>query len=78
MVGLVSLTILMCLQESRRRKVNFFFALLLCILITPFFAYFFIGLQPLRNPRGCAYCGNTLNEAEYCGLCGKNVVGELK
>ena len=73
----VALAILMCLQESRRRKISFIAALLLSIFITPFFAYFIIGLLPLRNAKGCKWCDNTANEAEYCGLCGKNDAGEV-
>jgi multisubunit Na+/H+ antiporter MnhG subunit len=68
----------MCLQESKKRKIHFVVALLFCLLITPFFAYFIISAQGLRNPRGCNRCGNTKNEAEYCGLCKKNEFGELR
>jgi hypothetical protein len=74
----VVLAVLMCLQESHKRKINFFVALILSILITPFFAYFAIGLFPARNPKGCKWCGNKYNEAEFCGMCGKNELGELR
>lgn len=75
---LIALSVLMCLQESRKREINFFVALLICALITPLVGYFIILAFPLRNPRGCQWCGNTKNEAEYCGICGKNALGELK
>jgi 4-amino-4-deoxy-L-arabinose transferase-like glycosyltransferase len=74
----IALTLLMCLEESRKRKIHFVFALILCLIITPFFAYFIISSKPLRNPRGCHWCGNVKNEAEYCGLCGKNETGITK
>jgi hypothetical protein len=73
----VVVAILMCWQESKNRKINFFLAVLLCIIITPFFAYFLFDFFPTRNPKGCVWCGNKKNEAEYCGLCGKNKNGEL-
>lgn len=74
----LAFTILMCWQESKRRKIHFLIALLLCLLFTPVIGYFLISSRPLRNPRGCKYCGNMQNEAEYCGVCGKNAAGELR
>lgn len=68
----------MCVQESRKRKLNFFLALLICILLTPFFGHFVLRLFPLINPTGCNWCGNKYNEAEFCGLCGKNEAGEIR
>lgn len=69
------LVILMCLQESKKRKINLFVALLLCVLTTPLIGYFIVSSRPLRQARGCAWCGNEKNEAEYCGICGKNEIG---
>jgi hypothetical protein len=57
------------------RKINFFVALLLCIVITPLFAYLVISSIALRFPVGCVWCGNTENEAEFCGSCGKRADG---
>ena len=74
---LLLLTILMCWQESRRRQISFVVALLLCLLLTPLIGYFIVFNRPMRNA-GCAWCGNPLNEAEYCGICGKNSEGKLK
>ncbi len=68
----------MCLQESKKRKINFISALFICILLTPFFGYFIISGRPLRNPKGCKWCGNEENEAEFCGICNKNESGELR
>jgi len=73
---LLALTILMCYQESKKRKINFFIALLLSFITTPLIGYFIVSNRPLRNPRGCKWCGNEKNEAEYCGICGKNENGE--
>ncbi len=72
----LALTILMCLQESKKRKINFLVALLLCIILTPLIGYLIISGRPLRNPKGCKWCSNEKNEAEYCGICGKNENGE--
>lgn len=72
------LTTLMCLQESKTRKINFYVALLICIIVTPFFGYFIVTGRPLRTPKGCKWCSNKSNEAEYCGLCGKNELGDQR
>jgi hypothetical protein len=69
-IGLM-LAVLMCWHESRLPKINFFIALLLCIVITPLFAYLIISSIALRFPVGCVSCDNTENEAEICGCCGK-------
>ncbi len=74
----LALTVLMCWQESKRRKIQFPVALLLCFVTTPLFGYFIISTRPLRNPRGCQWCGNDKNEAEYCGICGKNENGDIR
>jgi hypothetical protein len=77
-IFLLVLSILMCWQESKHRKISFIAALLICIVTTPFVGYFIINSRPLRVPRGCQWCGNAENEAEFCGLCGKNAAGELR
>jgi len=74
----VVLTLLMCVQESRKRKIHFAVALLLCILLTPLLGYFIISNQPLRNQQPCNWCGNTQKETIYCGICGKNEAGEIR
>lgn len=70
------LTILMCIQESKKRKIHFLVALLICIVLSPLLGYFIISSFALRETRGCKWCGNTDNEAEFCGLCGKNEDGK--
>jgi len=72
------LALLMCWQESRQREINFLVAILFCVFFTPLFGYFFISLFPKRNRRGCKWCGNKKNEAEFCGICYKNEEGLLR
>ncbi|MDI1234346.1 MAG: hypothetical protein PSX81_08695 [bacterium] len=74
-LGFLVLAILMCRQESKIRKINFWVALLICFLTTPIFGYFIISSFALRNPIGCQWCGNSENEVEFCGVCGKNTEG---
>lgn len=74
-IAYIVIILLMCKQESGYRKINFFVAVLICVIITPFFGYFVISNFPLRNPKGCKWCNNSLNEAEYCGICRKNEEG---
>ncbi len=74
-IAYIIIAILMCRQESKNRKINFFIALLICLIITPFFGYFVISNFALRNPKGCKWCNNSENEAEYCGICKKNDAG---
>lgn len=71
------LGILMCYQESKIRDISFISALAICLILSPIIGYFIISNRPLRNPRGCNWCGNKENEAEYCGVCGKNEAGEI-
>ena len=72
------LAFLMCWQESKRRKIHFIIAIVICILITPLFGYIIIRCFAPRNIYGCKWCGNKYNEAEYCGLCSKNEEGDLR
>lgn len=72
------LTVLMCLQESKKRSIRFIEAFLICLAISPFFGYFIISSIKLRNPVGCKWCGNTENEVEFCGICHKNAQGQLR
>lgn len=63
---------------GRQYKMGFFWSLLVCLVTSPLFGYFIIGSSGLKEAKGCNWCGNTYNEAEYCGLCGKNEPGELR
>lgn len=64
-----------CWHESKIRKIGFAPAVLICIILTPLIGYLVVSGRPLRNPKGCKWCGNTQNEAEFCGICGKNEEG---
>ena len=75
-IGFLVLTVLMCRQESQKKKINFWLALLICFAATPIFGYFIVSSFPVRNPIGCKWCGNTENEVEFCGICGKNDEGK--
>lgn len=75
--AVVLLTFFMCLQESKRRKIHFITAIIICILTTPLLGYLIISSIGLRNPIGCKWCGNSKNESEYCGICHKNAQGEM-
>ncbi|MFT5512796.1 MAG: multisubunit Na+/H+ antiporter MnhG subunit [Bacteroidia bacterium] len=72
---LVFLSIMTCIQESKKRQISLGVALLFSLVFTPIIAYVLIRNKPLRDPRGCNCCSNTQNEAEYCGLCHKNEAG---
>lgn len=72
----IIMSVLMANQESKKRKISFGKAILLCVLLSPVIGYFIISNYPLRNAPGCQWCGNSDNEAEYCGICGKNEAGK--
>lgn len=42
------------------------------------FGFFIVSASAQKNPKGCNWCGNAYNEADYCGLCGKNDQGEIR
>jgi hypothetical protein len=69
---LITLVVLMCRQESQRRCIHFFVALLLCVCLTPVIAYYIIIHRPLRAKRFCWHCNNTESEKIKCGVCGHN------
>lgn len=77
-LGFLVLTVLMCRQESQKKKINFWLALLICFAATPIFGYFIVSSFPVRNPIGCKWCGNAENEVEFCGVCGKNMDGKTE
>ncbi|MCO4820197.1 MAG: hypothetical protein KC517_11295 [Bacteroidetes bacterium] len=71
------LTVLMCIQESAKRKISFSVALLYCMALTPILGYIIILHRPLRNPLSCESCGSELNEASYCQTCESQKSGVL-
>jgi hypothetical protein len=60
---------------GRQRKIGFFWSLVVCLITSPLFGFFIVGASGLKNAKGCAWCGNTYNEAEFCG---KNEEGEMR
>jgi hypothetical protein len=75
-IGYYIIAFLFAWHEGRRRTIGFIPALLIAFLI-PLFGIFIIESFRLKTA-GCKWCGNKYNEAEYCGVCGKNEAGELK
>ena len=73
----VILILLTGIQESRKRKINVFFALLILFLATPLFGYFILSNIAIRNPIGCKWCGNNKNEVEYCGICNNTNINTI-
>lgn len=63
---------------GRQRRIGFFWSLIVCLVTSPLFGFFIVSSSGLKNAKGCGWCGNTYNEAEFCGLCGKNEEGELR
>lgn len=74
----IGLSFLVAYLIGRQKKIGFANSLILCILITPFFGCLITEGGATKNPRGCNWCGNKENEAEYCGLCNKNENGEIR
>jgi hypothetical protein len=62
---------------GRTRKLGFGKSLLICLICSPFLGFLIILGWGMANPKGCKWCGNKDNEAEFCGLCGKNEHGEI-
>ncbi len=73
----ILLSVLMCWQESKTKIMPMWLGLLLCMLVTPFVCYLIYRFLPNKVKLSCIHCGNEYNEAEYCGLCGKNIEGEF-
>ena len=73
----IPILVLYCIQKGRQKKVGLVPVILLMIFATPFIGYFIVEALP-NHKTPCQWCGNLANEAEYCGLCGKNKDGNLK
>ncbi|OSZ79551.1 hypothetical protein CAP35_15265 [Chitinophagaceae bacterium IBVUCB1] len=54
------------------KKGGFIKAFILSLLLSPFVGLLLTLGAAKKNPIGCKHCGNKDNEAEYCGVCGKN------
>jgi hypothetical protein len=57
------------------KKIGYWRTFLWSLLLSPFVALFIAMSSGSVYARGCRHCGNTANEAEYCGICGKNDEG---
>jgi UPF0716 family protein affecting phage T7 exclusion len=79
---LIGLYLLICFliahKIGRHKKIGFWPTLILCLIATTFVGFLVAEGSGLKNALGCQHCGNKENEAEYCGLCGKNALGELR
>lgn len=66
------------IEIIRTKKIHFLIALPLVLFSMASFMLIYFLLENLsaKKKRICEKCGNTANEAEYCGLCGRNVSGE--
>ncbi len=60
------------------KKGGFWRAFLLSLFLSPLIGILITLGGAQKNPKGCSHCGNVHNEAEFCGLCGKNDAGELR
>lgn len=60
---------------GRKRVIGIVGAFFAAIFLTPIIGVFIVLNSPSTNPKGCFHCGNRANEAEFCGLCGKNKEG---
>lgn len=63
---------------GRHRRMGFFWSLIVCMVTSPLFGFFIVTAAAPLHAKGCNWCGNSYNEAEFCGLCGKNDAGELR
>ncbi len=62
---------------GRPRSIGFWKTFGLCLVLSPFLGYLIAEGSGRNDARGCKWCGNKYNEAEYCGLCGKNESGDV-
>lgn len=74
----VGLSYLVADKIGRNKSIGFNASFLICIFLTPFAGYLITEGSAMKNAPGCTWCGNKENEAEYCGLCGKNKLGDLR
>ena len=63
------------IERGKQKKIGVIGVALIMIIFTPFIGYFIVEALP-NHKRPCKWCGNKYNESEYCGICGKNEMGE--
>jgi len=71
------IAILYTIQEGRKRSIGFIGVGLL-VFCLPMIGMFIVESLSNTKAKGCKWCGNKYNEAEHCGLCGKNEQGAVK
>jgi hypothetical protein len=69
---------LIAAKIGKYKKLGLWKTFVLCLIISPFFGYFIAENSRALNPKRCRWCQNNYNEAEYCGVCGKNDRGEVR
>lgn len=74
----LGISYLIAAKIGKYKAIGFWITFSLCLVISPFLGYLIAENSRLINARGCRWCGNNYNEAEYCGLCGKNENGEIR
>ena len=63
---------------GRYKTIGFWPTLILSAILSPVIGFIIAESSRLKNAQGCKWCGNKYNEAEYCGLCGKNDKGDIR
>ncbi len=61
-----------------RKKATGFLGTFLIVFFIPFIGFWIVELLSNQKAKGCKWCGNKYNEAEYCGVCGKNEDAEIR
>ena len=74
----LGLSYLVADKIGKAKKIGFTKSFIVCVLASPFIGYLIAEGSALANPRGCKWCNNLENEAEYCGICKKNEAGDLR
>ncbi|MFN6074091.1 MAG: hypothetical protein ACK476_14705 [Fluviicola sp.] len=74
----IGICYLIAVKIGTQKRIGFLISFIICLTISPFFGLFIVENSPLKNPRGCKWCGNKLNEVEFCGICMRNEKGDFK
>lgn len=60
---------------ARNKEISFIRILLYCLFLSPFITWFLIDGSLSKKAKGCSWCGNKYNQAEFCGICSRNAEG---
>ncbi|MCR9249170.1 MAG: hypothetical protein NXI20_02050 [bacterium] len=77
----IAIYIIICLlvaPAGKGKRIGMFKTFLFSFLLTPIIGLYLALGSGRLNARGCNHCGNTENEAEFCGVCGKNEDGKSR